>query len=446
MPQRSFAGRIVSCLAHPGTMVVAAFVIRYGLFCYIRTHGPQPATETFPIGAETGRLARALAAGEGFSSPLSINTGPSAWMTPLYPLLLAGVFKVFGIFSWLSFLVIAAINCLLSSLTAWSVYAVARKAFGPSVAITAGWLWVFMLTSIFYSVVWVWDTALSALIFSLILLATTYIWGSDRAAGWAGYGALWGAGAMANASIVSTLPFLMGWAAMQLRLKALPWVRPVVVALFMFTLAISPWFIRNYVVFHKVIFFRDNLGLELWLGNNPNNPGIWSWWLHPNDDEGERQVFSQMGELPYMELRQREAVAWIKTHPREFLENTWHRFVDNWTGSDDPVSDRLQARLYAKVLGFLGVLFPLFTLAGALLAYRQKNLYAYPLAASLLFFPLIYYVTHTSLRYRHPIEPVMTVLTALTLVRICSRLPMRHPGKTSREAGTQAAREMSPVG
>jgi ABC-type transport system involved in cytochrome c biogenesis permease component len=38
-----------------------------------------------------------------------------------------------------------------------------------------------------------------------------------------------------------------------------------------------------------------------------------------------------------------------------------------------------------------------------------------PLAAFPLVFPVLYYVTHTSLRYRHPVDPVLILLTALTL-------------------------------
>jgi hypothetical protein len=446
VPQRSFGGRIASFLAHPGTMVVASFLVRYGLFCYVQTHVPQPVTGTYPMGYETGRLARALAAGEGFSSPLNTDTGPSAWMTPVYPLLLAGVFKIFGIFSWVSLLVIVAINCMLSSLTAWTVYAIGRKAFGTSVGVAGGWLWTFLRTSVFYSVDWVWDTALSALILSLIFLATLHIWSSKRASAWAGYGALWGAGAMINAAVVSTLPFLVGWAALQLRQKSLPWLRLLLIAVLVFTAVIGPWFLRNYVVFHKIILFRDNFGLELWLGNNPNNPGIWSWWLHPNDNDEERRIFTRMGEVAYMEQKQREAISWIRAHPGEFLHDTWHRFVDNWTGFDDPVTDLFHGPMFGMFLTSLSLLFPLLTFFGSLLAYRQLNPYAFPLAAALLFFPLVYYVTHTSLRYRHPIDPLMTVLTAFTLVTLYSKLAVRRAGRNLKRAGASTAQEMTPAG
>jgi hypothetical protein len=46
---------------------------------------------------ETGNIASALSQGKGFSSPFGKETGPTAWLTPVYPLLVAGVFRVFGI-------------------------------------------------------------------------------------------------------------------------------------------------------------------------------------------------------------------------------------------------------------------------------------------------------------------------------------------------------------
>ena len=52
-----------------------------------------------PFGQEMGRIARALATGYGFSDPFRGHTGPTAWVGPLFPLLLGGVFKLFGVFT-----------------------------------------------------------------------------------------------------------------------------------------------------------------------------------------------------------------------------------------------------------------------------------------------------------------------------------------------------------
>ena len=50
----------------------------------------------FNFGWEMGRIARSIVVGQGFSSPYEGNTGPTAWEPPLYPFLIAGVFRVFG--------------------------------------------------------------------------------------------------------------------------------------------------------------------------------------------------------------------------------------------------------------------------------------------------------------------------------------------------------------
>lgn len=427
-------------------MVVVAFLIRYGIFYYFRHKGPFPSHDIIPtMGYETGRIARALASGQGYSSPLVVDSGPTAWMTPLYPLLLTGVFKVFGIMSFTSFLVITAIDCAFSALTAWVVWAIARRAFSESCGVAAGWIWTLLPSAVFYPVAWVWDTSLSALIFALIVLASMRLLETDRAPAWAGYGALWGIGAMINASILSTLPFFLGWDAHELRKRSGRWLKLTVVALLLFAVVVAPWFIRNAVVFHKLIMFRSNFGLELWLGNNDLNPGIWSWWLHPNDDDAERKLYVGLGEIAYMDLKQREAIEWIRAHPVVFVEQTFRRFVDNWTGFDEPVTSLANRPSYVVVGMSLEVLFPMMALPGVLLAYRRRNPYAFPFGSAIFFFPVVYYVTHTSLRYRHPIDPVLCVLAAYSAVSACSWIAARFSGKREVSGGTRQARELAPA-
>jgi hypothetical protein len=42
-----------------------------------------------------------------------------------------------------------------------------------------------------------------------------------------------------------------------------------------------------------------------------------------------------------------------------------------------------------------------------------RSEYAIPLAVYVFVFPFLYYITHTSLRYRHPIDPEILLLTAI---------------------------------
>jgi hypothetical protein len=49
--------------------------------------------------------------------------------------------------------------------------------------------------------------------------------------------------------------------------------------------------------------------------------------------------------------------------------------------------------------------------------------YAFPLAVYPVIFPFLYYITHTSLRYRHPIDPEILLLTATACAAIFGALP-----------------------
>src|SRR5208283_4896298 len=62
----------------------------------------EPQRDHWHFGYEAGRIARSIVQGRGFGSPLFEDTGPTAWMTPVYPYLVAGVFKLFGTYTKLS--------------------------------------------------------------------------------------------------------------------------------------------------------------------------------------------------------------------------------------------------------------------------------------------------------------------------------------------------------
>jgi len=71
-------------LISPVFIVGFAFALRMIVMCVLWRHAPTPIKANPPFGFELGRVARAIAAGEGFSSPLrDMDTGPTAWFTPI---------------------------------------------------------------------------------------------------------------------------------------------------------------------------------------------------------------------------------------------------------------------------------------------------------------------------------------------------------------------------
>jgi hypothetical protein len=88
-----------------------------------------------------------------------------------------------------------------------------------------------------------------------------------------------------------------------------------------------------------------------------------------------------------------------------------------------------------------------------LLARRADALGTFPLSAAMLLFPLTYYLTHTALRYRHPIDPVTTVLAVYTVSCAYSKVTARRTlevadsrqrSVTGKARGTRKSRSRRP--
>jgi 4-amino-4-deoxy-L-arabinose transferase-like glycosyltransferase len=416
-----------------GFIVVVAFTFRMAYCWYVLGIRDIAIPDTHPYGAETGAISAAIASGRGFSSPLlGVASGPTAWLSPIYPYLLAGVFKLFGIFTFKSSLMIRSLDTAFSAFVCWPLYAVGKKAFGTNVGAASAWLWALLPAGIYYSVIWVWDTALAALCMTLLFAATLHIRGRGKLSWWLGYGALWAFSAMVNPSVLSLLPFLAFWALWPLRKQ---WDRAAKLALaaaVIFLAGITPWTVRNYLVFHKFIPLRSNFGLELWLGNSPEVPDTWAGYLHPTNDREEAAKYLRMTEIPYMEEKQSEAFAFMRSHPRDTMRFFFRRFEDNWMGTWDAPADEWRfLSLFDKLALIWNCLFSLLALAGTLLVNRAKNEIALPFTLTMLVFPLVFYVTHTNERYRHPIDPIMCLLAVFALAYPLSYLARRvsslHP-------------------
>jgi len=66
----------------------------------------------------------------------------------------------------------------------------------------------------------------------------------------------------------------------------------------------------------------------------------------------------------------------------------------------------------------------------AVLVWRG-SCYAFPLAVFPIVFPFLYYVTHTSLRYRLPDDPVVLLLTAIAAGSLVRSVLQWHSRKNA---------------
>jgi 4-amino-4-deoxy-L-arabinose transferase-like glycosyltransferase len=384
-----------------------------------------------PFLNETGNIAYSLAAGHGFSSPYWQETGPTAWLTPVYPALVAAIFKIFGIHTPHSFFAIAFLNILFSAATCVPLFYIGKRVGGLGVASGAAWLWAIFPNAIMIPYQWVWDTSLAALLLATILWATLKLADTQSTSEWCAYGLLWGFALMTNPSLGSLLPLLLGWAAYRAwKKKQLHLSRPLL-ACAIAVLCCVPWTVRNYLAFHRFIPLRSNLPFELWLGNNEQFDEQ-SQVVPPSDPERfEIRNYIRKGETAFMQDKWEKAVGFMRAHPRLEITLFARRFVATWTGVETPIesfrdtdSPLVRLVLITNTLAALGAL------CGILALLHSRNVYAFPLAAVPIVYPVIYYVTHTSLRYRHPIDPVLLLLVAIA---IAAALPSRrvHAGAVS---------------
>ena len=388
-------------VASTGAIVLAAFIVRVGILSYL-SHAAIGAgnglAEGTPFASETGAIAASIAAGRGFSSPLRFfETGPTAWLAPIYPYLLAGIFKLFGTYSSTSNLVAHALNCAFSAFTAWPIAAIGTIVFGRRVGRASAWLWAILPTSIFYSVFWTWDTALAGLWMALLVLATLKLRGSSRTSAWLGYGALWAAGATINPALLGVLPFLGLWAIWPQRTVPARAAKLAAAAALVFAIGLAPWAIRNAIVFHRFIPLRSNFGLELYSGIRVDLPDGERSPVHPNDSLNEAQRYARMGEIAYMEEDRRQALALIRQTPGNAALMVVRHMEETWLDLRDPPYDAWVEGSLADRLAMLGnALFFGLCFAGVLGALRAKSDAAVPLVVVLMAYPLLFYVTHAS--------------------------------------------------
>ena len=397
-------------------IVLVAFGVRLIAVAVLYPDQLDPRRDHWPFGYETGRIARSIASGEGFANPLFEKTGPTAWMTPLYPYLAAAVFKATGIYTKASALMLLSLNSLFSALTCIPVFLIARDSFGDETAAWAGWGWALFPYAIYLSADWIWETCLTTLLLSFLFLITLRLERSTRLRPWVGYGLLWGFTALSDPAVVSLLPVLMGWACYRSRKGGRHWGLPATAAILTMAVVVTPWFVRNYQTFHQFIPFRDAFWLVMHVGNN----GDASHWApdaaHPSTDAKEEQEYNRVGELNYMAQKRRETTDFIRSHPGWYAWMTFRRFVFTWTGFWSFSREYLAAEPTDPGNIVFSTLLTMLALVGLRRAFHEACPAAVLFALALIVFPLVYYISIPQMPYRHRIDPEIVVLASYATV------------------------------
>ena len=434
----------------PWRMFWVGLLVRVLYMTIAHTYRMRVILDHFEFGWEMGRIARALATGYGYANPFNGHSGPTAWTPPLYPLILAGVFKIFGVYTLKSAWVILTINSIFSAATATAIYEIAWRCFGRGadglkVALWSGWLWALYPAAMQYAVRWVWDMSLTAFLFAWVLVLALRIRGIqardpltqpradvilseaqnlrisskspedetlDPSRLWTLFGLLWGLIALSNSSLLIFLPacgIWTLWGAARAPRQAVPALRNAALASICFIAVISPWIIRNWVAFHAFVPMRSNFGAELYEATLFSNDGFpWMATLPLAEAAPEFQRYERLGEIAFSKQQGDRAKAAIRAHRDLFLKNALRRVYFFWVSVPHPTDagESVEAirRINFSFLSFSGLL-------GLALAMRRHIPGAWLFFWAFALFPLIYYFVTVQARFRHPLEPLICVLS-----------------------------------
>lgn len=402
--------------------MVVALAVRLAVIPFVVDDTLNPAQDHWRFGWEEGKIARSVALGQGFANPLFGKTGPTSWSTPVYPLLLASVFKLLGIYTPASAWVILSLNALFSALTCLPIYFIAARCFGPSAAVWSGWMWAFSPYAVHFAAMYVWGYCLDALMVALVLWATLAIEERSSLWLWVGYGFLWGAAALTNPVILCSLPPFLGWIAWRRYKWGLsPAYLRMTAAIVVLAVTVTPWFARNYRAFGRFIPFRGVFWVMFWQGNTGDTLYLYPEWTNTAKNDVELKKYQTMGEVAYVMEKRRLSLDFVRQNPWLYLKLAFRRFFYVWTGFWSFRQEYLTQEPFTYSNIALCMTLSILMVAGIYRSFRDSLGTTLPLVAVLVCYPVVYYLTHPGMEYRHPLDTVVVLFAAAALSSVWAK-------------------------
>ena len=409
----------------PRTIVLAmivAFIVRAITSAILIDLQFSPETGHFEFGWELGRVAKSLAEGNGFSSPIGEDMGPTSWVAPVPALLHAGIFKLLGIYSKGAGMAALLLNSVFSSLTILPLFFIGVLLAGGKAATWMAWVWCFYPYAILVSTTRIWGESLdgllvTTLIFLSLRLGQVQLSERELLLSWLGIGAVAGFALLTNPNSASTLPWVFAFPAYRLYRKSN--LRPAHVTLALAALFISlcPWLVRNGLIFAHFVPIKSNLWLEVDIANNEHASVLLvDWSRHPASNDKELAIYCRLGERAYMETKRQSSLLFIETQLAHFSVLTLRKFISWWTGfwSWDP--RYLATEPMRGPLIFFHSAITLLSIAGtASLRERAHRIFV---VGIVICQGTMYYLTHPAIEYRHSVESLLVcvaVIGALSL-------------------------------
>src|SRR5680860_129594 len=331
---------------------------------------------------------------------------------PIYPLLLAFIYAMFGLKSY--GMVIVVLHATLGAASAVLAYKTGELLFGKGYAwipygMTLGYplfafwgmyvltevTYVFTITLFLYLLALYAQEVKQPKIITLLLL-----------------GAAIGLSNLVRPLLLIYFPVLGFWILWNHHWRWKAALRDFAIIVMMVVVVMSPWWIRNGMKYHQFIAVSNYGSYEFYLGNNPLTiTDRYFWFTQPSYDP---EVKARIEKLPIAEQEKEYkqlAVSYIVHHPVLFLQRTFAKEKNLFWQPVLPRNNykvpRVQLDQGYLILGLLGEFLSLFSL----------KKYSFLLLFIVYYSFIVSMITVVSgARYRLPVMPALILLGSLVLV------------------------------
>ena len=363
-------------------------------------------------GHRAGEIASEIASGRGFSWAGDSNYVPddsikkTSWEAPVYPFIIAAVFKVFGIYSNTSAVILILFQIILSALCCLLIYLVGKHIFNEWTGLAGSLIFALYPAGIHFSIQKIQTTYLIVVLLLLFILQTYELLKTPTIKECILTGVTVGIAVLTDPTLIGFFLFILIWLLFKGQVGFQSRMIRVAVILMAVAIINLPWQIRNYSEFGEFFLIKSNFSRELFMGNFGNQASI----------VAERKHMTQLNEGQRNRLYTKKAIDSISNNPGLLVNKVIKRFIAYWTAStkkDIHKGAKIGTRDRIVGLSYLVVL--IFGMAGVMLALiKHRKIQVLLLAVALL--PIPYYLTwFARFRYRFPIETLMIVFASYTL-------------------------------
>jgi len=279
------------------------------------------------LGAEYYNIAKAIVAGRGYADPFGEPTGPTAWMPPVLPLILAGLLWVSDGDRDIVMTVIIFLQVYTLFGTGFLVLLLAAKTTTRIWAGVTALSFIIAVSTNFH--LWFQSTHDCWLILAMLdFLIAGFVWfrplaSWQRGTAWGVFGGL--------CALVNPMVALC-WAVLTLAtmFRERAWYR-LGIAVLISMLTFSPWIVRNYLVFGRLIPVKSNLAYELWQSQRKKEDGMLkngSFSDHPYASRSGIQMrgYKRLGEIPFLDEKKALFTQMVRDDPLEYADRVAARF------------------------------------------------------------------------------------------------------------------------